>query len=781
MSSSLIEVQREEFSILDSWLKAREFIVVGKSVRRVDSLEKVLGRARYVEDYLVEGMTYARIVKSSVPHGLIESISPGEASSHPDFIDLITAEDVPGQNQVGYYISDQPALAEGKVRFHGEPVALVVARKPESAELLRSMVEVRVKPLPAVFDPLEAMKDQVIIHEEVGSNVVIKTHIGKGDAEKALEESDYVVENEYRMGYQDHAYIEPEGVLAIPRDGEYTVIAPAQYPHLAQLISARVLGVPQSKVRVIQPMIGGAFGGKDDMGPILAAQAVVAAHKTGKPVLLTYSREDSFTSHCKRDPAIIYYKSGASKEGRLTAVQVRIIFDAGAYANRGPFTLWRATAHASGPYEVPNVDSRGFLVYTNKVYQGSFRGFGNPQVQFAAERQMDELAEKLGIDPLEFRLMNILKPGSRTCTNQLLDHSVGIGEALRRVAEASGWREKRRRYGRIENGKARGIGVACAWHGISTSRGVPDWCNAYINVAKDGSVSVYTGIVEFGQGSHTGILQIVSEALGIPVEKINLIGGTSDAPDTGATHGSRGLSFGGTAALIAATKIRKAVQRVAARSFGCSPDDVELRDGWVYCRRDPEKRMRWEEAVKACYLQGEEMSATGYFFMPKERFDEKKGQGQAYVVFSYMAIITEVEVDVETGLTRVLKVWPALCAGRIINPELAKGQVDGAILQGLGYMLLEEIKVEDGRILNPAFTDYLVPTIMDLPEIMDPIYVEDYFKYGPMGAKGLAEMALIPMAPAIGNAIKHAVGVSPREVPYPAEKLYMDLRRVRGG
>ena len=781
MSSSLIEVQREEFSILDSWLKAREFIVVGKSVRRVDSLEKVLGRARYVEDYLVEGMTYARIVKSSVPHGLIESISPGEASSHPDFIDLVTAEDVPGQNQVGYYISDQPALAEGKVRFHGEPVALVVARKPESAELLRSMVEVRVKPLPAVFDPLEAMKDQVIIHEEVGSNVVIKTHIGKGDAEKALEESDYVVENEYRMGYQDHAYIEPEGVLAIPRDGEYTVIAPAQYPHLAQLISARVLGVPQSKVRVIQPMIGGAFGGKDDMGPILAAQAVVAAHKTGKPVLLTYSREDSFTSHCKRDPAIIYYKSGASKEGRLTAVQVRIIFDAGAYANRGPFTLWRATAHASGPYEVPNVDSRGFLVYTNKVYQGSFRGFGNPQVQFAAERQMDELAEKLGIDPLEFRLMNILKPGSRTCTNQLLDHSVGIGEALRRVAEASGWREKRRRYGRIENGKARGIGVACAWHGISTSRGVPDWCNAYINVAKDGSVSVYTGIVEFGQGTHTGILQIVSEALGIPVEKINLIGGTSDAPDTGATHGSRGLSFGGTAALIAATKIRKAVQRVAARSFGCSPDDVELRDGWVYCRRDPEKRMRWEEAVKACYLQGEEMSATGYFFMPKERFDEKKGQGQAYVVFSYMAIITEVEVDVETGLTRVLKVWPALCAGRIINPELAKGQVDGAILQGLGYMLLEEIKVEDGRILNPAFTDYLVPTIMDLPEIMDPIYVEDYFKYGPMGAKGLAEMALIPMAPAIGNAIKHAVGVGPREVPYPAEKLYMDLRRVRRG
>jgi len=283
--------------------------------------------------------------------------------------------------------------------------------------------------------------------------------------------------------------------------------------------------------------------------------------------------------------------------------------------------------------------------------------------------------------------------------------------------------------------------------------------------------------VEIGQGSHTGLIQIAAEVLGIPPEKINLVGGTSDAPDTGATHGSRGLSFGGTAILIAASKIRKSVQRVASRILECSPEDIEMKDGWVYSRSKPEKKITWEEAVKRCYAEGEEMTATGYFFMPKGRFDEEKGQGFAYIVFSYMVVAAEVEVDVETGLTRVLKVWPAICAGKIINPKLATTQINGAIMQGIGYTLMEEVKIEDGRILNPNFTDYLVPTIADLPEIEEPIFVEDYFKFGPFGAKGLAEMALIPIPAAIANAIKNAVGVGPLEIPYTSEKLFENLSR----
>lgn len=776
-SITFLETQKDEYAILDQWLKAREFIYVGNEVRRIDALEKVLGKAKYVEDFIVDGMVYARIIKSNIPHGILLSIRPGRASEHPDYISLVTASDVPGLNQVGYYIPDQPALAEKKVRFHGEPLALIVASKPRSAEELRELVEVEIKPLKPVFDPLEALKDEILVHEEHGSNIVLRTRVRKGDVSKAFSESDYVVENVYRTGYQDHAYLETEGALAIPSYDGMTVILPGQYPHLAQSIISRVLGLPQSKIRIIQPVIGGGFGGKDDMMPIIGAQAAVAAYKIRKPVLLTYTREDSFTSHCKRDPAYIKYKSGADKDGKLTFVDVEIIFDAGAYANRGPFTLWRATVHSTGPYEVPNVDARGMLIYTNKVYQGSFRGFGNPQIQFAAERQMDELAEKIGLDPLEFRLKNVLRPGSRTSTDQLLDESVGVGEALARVAEKCKWFEKRKSCGKVYDGKARGIGVACAWHGISTSRGVPDWCNAYINVAKDGSVTVLTGIVEMGQGTHTGLAQIAAEALGIPLERINLIGGVTDAPDTGATHGSRGLSWGGTAILIAASKIRKRIQRIASRLLECSPEEVELRDGWVYNKRKPEKRLTWEEAVKRCYAEGEDMAATGYFYMPKGKFDEEKGQGFAYIVFSYMVVAVEVEVDVHTGLTRVLKVWPAICAGKIINPKLATTQIHGAIMQGIGYTLMEEVKLEDGKILNPNFTDYLIPTIMDLPEIDEPIFVEDYFRFGPFGAKGLAEMALIPIPAAITNAIKNAVGVKPSEIPYTSEKLFMELSK----
>ncbi len=778
-SLTFLETQKDEYSILEEWLKAKEFIYVGREVRRIDALDKVLGRAKYVEDFLIDGLVYARIVKSSIAHGMLISIRPGRAVEHPDYITLVTSSDIPGMNQVGYYIPDQPALAEKKVRFHGEPLALIVASKPRSAEELRELVEVEIKPLNAVFDPLEALKDEILVHEEHGSNIVLKTRVRKGDALKALQESDYVVENTYRAGHQDHAYLETEGALAIPNDTGMTIILPGQYPHLAQSIISRVLGAPQSKIRIIQPAIGGGFGGKDDMMPIIGAQAALAAYKVRKPVLLTYTREDSFTSHCKRDPAVIRYRSGASKDGKLTVVDVEIIFDAGAYANRGPFTLWRATAHSTGPYEVPNVDARGLLVYTNKVYQGSFRGFGNPQIQFAAERQMDELAEKIGLDPLEFRLKNILRPGSKTSTDQLVEDSVGIGEALARVAEKSEWFKKRKVYGRIVDGKARGIGLACAWHGISTSRGVPDWCNAYINVAKDGSVTVYTGIVEIGQGTHTGLTQIASEALGIPVEKINLVGGVSDAPDTGATHGSRGLSLGGTAILIAATKIKKRVQRVASRVLECRPEEVELKNGWVYNKGRPEKRITWEEAVKRCYSEGEDMAATGYFYMPKGKFDEDKGRGFAYVVFSYMVVAVEVEVDVETGLTSVVRVWPAICAGRIINPKLATTQIHGAIIQGIGYTLMEEVKLEDGRILNPNFTDYLIPTIADLPKIEEPIFVEDYFRFGPFGAKGLAEMALIPIPAAVSNAIKHAVGIKPSEIPYTSEKLFKEMLRRR--
>jgi len=758
--------------LLDRWLYAKDFLVVGKSVTRVDSLDKVLGRSKYIEDYFSKDLLFARLAKSPVSSAHLLSVNFDTAARVPGFVSGVTAKDVPGQNQVGYYLLDQPAFADSVIRFHGEPLGLVVAQTPEAAEEATQLVKVDFKEKPAVYDPLEALKSDVLVHEERKSNVAITTRVRKGDFEKGFAESDVVAENTYKTGYQDHAYIEPEGAVAMPTSEGMTVISCNQYPHLAQKIVARVLGWQQREIRMIQSAIGGGFGGKDDMGPIVAAQAAVAAYKLKKPVMLTYSREDSLIAHCKRDPAVVKYRTGASADGFLKAIEVDIVFDSGAYANRGPFTLWRATMHASGPYVVPHAKVDGKLVYTNKVYQGSFRGFGNPPVQLAAESNLDEIAGKLGMDPVDLRLKNLLREGSVTVTGQTLTDSVGIAEALERVAKASSWRSKRRSYGRVVEGKALGIGAACIWHGISTSRGVPDWSSGYIVIRKDGSIDAYTGIVEIGQGTSTAIAQVVAEALGVNVDTVTVHTGTSDAPDTGATHASRGSSVGTVGMLVAASKLRKRLERAAAKMLGCPVDEVRIQRGYAFDSRYTEKRISWSDLINECYSTGVETSTTGYFFVPKGKFDEEKGSGFAYPAFSYMTVIIEVEVDMETGAVAVKKVWPGIAAGRVINPGLVEAQVHGAVAQGLGYALMEEVVTKDGKVLNTNFTDYLIPTVRDMPEVEQLICVEDLFKHGPFGAKGVGEMALIPMAAAIANAVGHAIGKRPREIPLTPEHVH---------
>ncbi|MDW7977539.1 MAG: xanthine dehydrogenase family protein molybdopterin-binding subunit, partial [Candidatus Caldarchaeum sp.] len=723
----------------------------------------VRGLLKYVEDHVSERCAYARIVRSNVPHGLIKSVKlSGEGGK------LITAADVPGENQVGYTISDQPVFAERKVRFYGEPVGLVVAEGPYEAEDLLERVELEIEPLPAVYDVFEALKDEVLVHEEKGTNTAVVANVKKGDVKVGEAESDIVVEKTYVLPPQDHVYLETEAALAIPEHDGLAVVSQAQYPHLAQKTVARVLGIPHSKVKIIQPAIGGAFGGKDDMGPIVSAQAAVAAWRLGRPVFLQYSREESFTSHCKRDPAVIKYRSGASRDGLLRFVEAEILFDSGAYANRGPYTLWRAVVHASGPYRIPHVNIVGKLVYTNKVYQGSFRGFGNPQAEFAAERQMDELAGRLGVDPVEFRIKNLLRPGDLSSTSQKMPQDTGIAFLAERMRDPEGFSyQARRRVGQY----AYGFGFACAWHGISTSRGVPDWGAATLTVLRDGSVVVQTGVVEFGQGTHTAIRQVVSEALGIPYEWVRVEGGTSLAPDTGATHGSRGLTLGGAAALVAAGRVRARAVETAASLLEANPDDIESADGRLFVKGTPSRWVGWRETVSACYSRGVDLTASGYFFLPKGKFDDMKGQGHAYTVYSYSAVWAEVRVDVETGEVEVLKILPGAACGRIINPAIALGQIHGALAQGLGYTLMEEFVVEEGRAATATLMDYLVPSSLEMPTVSQPIYHEDLTEYGPFGAKGLAELALIPVPAAIANAVKNAVGVDVDSLPIKPEKI----------
>ncbi len=776
----------DPYSLIEKWLKAKEFIVVGKGITRADSLDKALGKAKFIEDYFEKGMLFVKQVWSTEPHAIIEGIDVSKALRISGVIGVFTAKDIPGENQVGYALPDQPLLAEGKVRYHGEPVALVVAEDIDRAFEAVEAVEIKYKPLPALLDPLEAMeRKDVLVHDEMGSNIAFRTKVRKGNVEEGFAKADVIVENEYRTHHQEHLYLETEGAVAIPElDGRLTLITAGQYPHLVQSIVSKVLGIPMSYIKVIIPYIGGGFGGKDDEGPLTAAKAALAAYLTRRPVFLMYTREESMRMHPKREATIIRYKSGATKDGKLTAIDVTIIHDTGAYANRGPYILWRATVHASGPYDVPNAKVDGYCVYTNKVPQGSFRGFGNPSVQFAAEAQMDELARKLGMDPVEFRLKNLLRPGSLTITSQLLDHAVGVAEAVEKLAKTMEWSKRRKEieeFNKKSKRYKRGIGLGVGWHGISTSRGVPDWSNAYIKIDKDGSVTVFTGIIEMGQGSpNASHRQIVAEILGAPIEKIRVVFGTSDAPDTGATHASRGTSIGAIGVLVAAAKIRERLNKLAAEVLNTSPDNIVIENGIVHPKGKKEPSMTWDELVKLAYSRGVDLSATGYFFLPKGKFDDARGQGFAYPAYSYVAVAVEVEVDTYTGQVRVLRAWPALAAGRIINPVQVEGQMEGAIVQGMGYVLMEQLVFDEkGRILNADLTDYVIPTALDAPKIEKPVYVEDLFRYGPFGAKGVGEMALIPVPAAIANAVSHALGVRITKLPLTPENVYFLIKKVK--
>lgn len=771
-------MEQDYLKIVEMFSKKRDLTVVGKSVRRVGGLEEVLGRTKYTTDYFFDRMLHVKVLRSDRPHALIKGVETREAESAPGVLAVLTAKDIPGINDWGFTFADQPLLVGEKVRFVGDGIALVAAETPEQAEDALRLVRVDYEPLPAVFDPREALKQGAPkVHEK--GNVAFECRVRKGDAAEGFRNSDVIVENEYTTQRQEHAYLEPEAAIGVPEpDGSVTVIAGMQSPFLVQTNVSKVLGVSLDKVRVIQAATGGGFGGKDDVPPELCSRVALVATKTNRAAMLVHGREESIRCHNKRYPYFIKYKSGASKDGKLQAVEVQLISDTGAYASHGPYVLWRSAVHATGPYIVPNVKVDAMSVYTNNVYGGSFRGFGNPQVQFAAESQIDELACELGMDPVDLRLKNVLRDGSYTCTNQLLDHSVGVEECLQETAKMARWKEKKAEYRKLKGIKRRGIGVALMYHGNSTSRGAPDYSAAYVMVNKDGSVRYRTGITEVGQGTHTGHIQIVAEVLGVPMEYVHLESvDTSAVPDSGPTHASRGVARGGAAAMVAAYKARENMNAVAGELLGCSPVDVEIKDAVAYSTKNPEKRITFKDLARECYERGANISHTGYFRAPKNVFDQEKGQGSAYANYSFASHVIEVEVDTETGEVKVLKVTPAYDVGFAINPLLIESQIHGGIAQGLGLAVMEQVIVENGIVRNPNLMDYLIPTSMDMPEIEKAVLIEKAYKLGPFGAKGVGEPPLIPMPSGIANAIYDAIGVRIRDLPITPERVLMAIKK----
>ena len=757
-------------------LHGASYTVIGKNVKRVDAIEKLTGLAKYSADYLTENALIVKAVRSPLPHATVKKIDRAAALKVAGVERVITAEDIPGENDVGYYVADQPLITT-RPKYAGDIVALVVARNEEAAWEGADALKVEYEELPAIFDPQESLKSDNKLHDS--GNIAGEAKIRKGDVDEAFRQCDLIIERTYRAGSQDHAYLEPEAALAIPTGyRRITVIGTNQNPFRTKAAVAQILGWEDASVTIITPYIGGGFGGKDTYGPIICSLAALAAAATGKPSMIALTRYESTAFRFKRAPFAIKYKSGATRDGKLKAIQIDYLVDAGAYATQSIGLTKRAAYHATGVYEVPNVRIDGTAVYTNNLPNAACNGFGNPQMLFATETQIEILAEELGMDPVDFRLKNALIPGSRTGTDQILDHSVGIKELIEKVAEKGDWNGKRAVNSNNKTGtKRRGIGIGCSWHGCGTTGFKKDWAGASVILNRDGSVTYSTGIVEIGQGTITSHAMTVAEILGIPFEWVRVeVNDTSRMPDSGETHAQRGTILGGTAAADAALKLRKNLNRLAAEMLNCKEDEIAIDSAQAYSVNNAPEKIPFQTLTYEMYMR--DLSPAEYGFISARRGfpDPDTGQGEPYAAYTFGCTIAEVEVDLETGQVDVLKLHPGVAAGKILQPEVVRGQVYGCGMMGLGYALTEQVLREEGRILNPSYTDYLIPTIRDKPEMAKPVCVEDEYKYSAFGAKGVGEIALIATPPAIANAIYNAVGVRLDELPLDKEKIYFAIK-----
>lgn len=773
-----MDSSREYLHEVRELLGGKDYAIVGHDVQRVDGLEKVTGHAKYTADHVVANALIVRPVWSKYPHALIKEIDKSAALRTDGVECVITSADIRGENQCGYYIDDQPFLATDKVRHLGDIVALVVARDERAAWAGVDAVRVVYEELPAVFDPKSALAGDFRIH---GDKTPGDVKIRRGDVDKAFAECDVIVERTYQAGSQDHAYLEPEAALAIPEGlHEITVISSNQNPFRSRNAVARLLGRPQSEVKIITPYLGGGFGGKDTYGPIISSIAAVAANHVGRPAVVIFTRHESFSYRYKRCAFEIRYKSGATKDGKIKAIDVDYTCDCGGYATHVFGLMKRAAYHGTGVYEVPNCRITGVAVYTNNVPVAAFNGFGNPQMGFAIESQIDLLAEELGMDPLELRLKNALVPGSSTGTGQVLDHSVGMKELLAKVSDRADWRAKRAGPRAAQpTGKKRGIGVGCSWHGCGTTGLKHDWAGASVILNRDGSANYCTGIVELGQGTITSHAMMVAETLGIPYEWVKVDGNdTSRMPDSGETHAQRGTFIGGTAAVDAALKLRERLNALAADLLGRrgNVDEIDIRDGIVTRRDDPSQRMSFKDLVGAMYENGLSPAEYGFIKARRDYPDPETGQGTPYAAYTFGCTIAEVEVDLGTGEVEVLKLYPGVAAGKIIQPDVVRGQVNGCGMLGVGYGLTEEVALDKGYMVNGSFGDYMLPTIMDIPDLEPYVAVEDEYKYSGFGAKGVGEIALISTPLAIANAVSDAIGVRFYSLPLNAEKVYFGLK-----
>jgi len=761
--------------------------VAGQSATRTDALQKATGKLMFGADYSKEGFLHGKILRSPHPHALIKSIDMDKAKNLPGVVAVLEAKDVPGRNGFGAIIPDQPVMCGDKVRFVGDGVALVAAETEEIAERALELIHVEYEPLPAIFDPRDALKeDAPKIHDK--GNLLSYNKLRKGDVNKGFADAEVILERTYQVPFLEHAYMEPDVTMAIPQsDGTMLVEGPMQAPFTVRRNINAVLGVPVNKVRVRQIPMGGGFGGKEDSPIDIGCRAAVLAYHTGRPVRMILDREEVTLQTCKRHPMIMEVKIGAKRDGRIVAFEGVIYDEQGAYASLGPILPPAGGSHIHamvmmpGPYEIPHVKVDAYLCYTNHPYGGAMRGFGAPQVHIAHEQMIDELAQELGINPIDVRRKNAFKLGSVTATGQVLDQSVGLRDTLEACAKAFDWDRRYKETGYVDERrtKRRGVGIGMGWYrtSIGTSG---DACGANVHVHEDGSVLLFTGITEMGQGAFTVLPQICAEELGIRLEDVRLVQPDTDmVPESGPTVGSRSTTLMGNAIILAARQVKQSILEMASDMLLVPLERLEARDRRIYDRENPNKTILFKEAAARCMATGKRLIGQGWWAPPPATLDPETGQGDPYFVYTYSTHMVEVIVDVETGEVDVTDFVAAFDVGKAINPKALEGQIEGGVAMGLGYALMEEVALKEGHIQNLHLGDYLIPTSLDVPDIK-PIVLEVENKYGPYGAKGIGEMPNIPATPAILNAIANACGGRVRSLPADPERVFWAIKEADG-
>ncbi len=754
-------------------MTSREFSYVGQRVAKLDAPAKVTGQTTYGHDMKLPRMLYGKILRSEYAHARILNIDTSKARALPGVKAVITAKDIP-EIKIGW-ARDNPVLKSGKVRSLRDEVAAVAAVDEETAQEALQLIEVQYEELGNVFDPEEAMKpESPIIHEEAPNNIQEKMRQSyfHGDVRQGFAESDVVIEARFRLPFVTHCCMGTCFCLAsFSASGDLTVWSSTQMPFLYQRDLSMALGIPATKVRVIKATIGGGFGSKLDMYPFEPI-CVLLAQKTGCPVRITFTREEEFIASPTRQPVICDIKSGAKKDGTLMAREVRMILDNGAYSSWGSTTPLVMMQTISSLYRVPNVKYDVVVAYTNNPYSGAMRGYGNPQATFVVDCHMDMLAHELGMDPMEFRLKNANRAGDVTGQGVKIT-TCGLSQCIEKAAESVSWEEKRAKPGN------RGVGMASMIHVGGGARIYPsDGCGSTLKVDDFGKVTLVTGATDMGQGTDTILAQIVAEELGVLIEDVTVIDSDTDITpwDVGA-HASRTAFIAGNSARLAAADARRQILEAAAQNLGEKVDDLDMKEGKIFRKGEPEEWIPFAKIVRSKHFRpdGDVILAKGWYEPPTERQD-KEFRGNISAAYGFATQAVEVEVDTETGEVDVLKIAAAHDVGRAINPMAVEGQIHGGVSMGLGYALYEELLVQEGHVLNPNFADYALPTAKDMPPI-DPIIVETDDPAGPFGAKGMAEPACIPTAPAIANAVYDAVGVRIRDLPITPEKVLKALKQ----